>query len=123
MDVIVQIGVVFAVCFVGEIIAALLPFTFPSGVIAMVLLFLLLATKALRPHHLKEKSTFLLNNMPLFFIPACVGVMRYADVLLDNLLPIVLICVGTVPLVFFVTGQTVQLAMRWIDKREAKKHD
>ena len=123
MEVIVQIGVVLAVCLAGEIVSYLLPFSFPASVISMVLLFALLATRIIRPHHLREKADFLLGNMALFFIPACVGVLKYADVLLDNLLPMVLICAGTAPLVFFVTGHTVQLAMRLMEKREAKKHD
>ena len=36
MDIILQIGVVFAVCLAGELVSALLPFTFPASVIAML---------------------------------------------------------------------------------------
>ena len=63
MGIMAQIGIVLAVCLVGEGIAALLPIPFPASVISMVLLFLLLATKLLRPHHIKEKSNFLITNM------------------------------------------------------------
>src|SRR5699024_5262083 len=38
----VQIGIVFVICLLGELIAKLLPFVFPSSVISMILLFLLL---------------------------------------------------------------------------------
>ena len=55
MGIMAQIGIVLAVCLVGEGIAALLPIPFPASVISMVLLFLLLAAKLLRPHHIKEK--------------------------------------------------------------------
>lgn len=121
MDIILQIGVVFGVCLAGELISALLPFTFPASVIAMLLLLLLLAAKAVRPAQLDQVSGFFLDNMPLFFIPSCVGILKYLDALLQNLLPIVLICIGTTPLVFFAAGQTVQLAIRWMDKKEGKK--
>ncbi len=121
MDIILQIGVVFGVCLAGEIISALLPFTFPASVIAMLLLLLLLAAKAVRPGQLGQVSGFLLDNMPLFFIPSCVGILKYLDALLQNLLPIALICIGTTPLVFFAAGHTVQLAIRWMDKKEGKK--
>ena len=60
MGIMAQIGIVLAVCLVGEGIAALLPIPFPASVISMVLLFLLLATKLLHPHHIKEKSNFLI---------------------------------------------------------------
>lgn len=81
MGIMAQIGIVLAVCLVGEGIAALLPIPFPASVISMVLLFLLLAAKLLRPHHIKEKSNFLITNMACFFVPAGVGILRYADVL------------------------------------------
>lgn len=121
MDIILQIGAVFAVCLAGELVSALLPFTFPASVIAMLLLLLLLAAKVVRPGQLGQVSGFFLDNMPFFFIPSCVGILKYLDALLENLLPILLICIGTTPLVFFVTGHTVQLAIRWMDKKEAKK--
>ena len=85
------------------------------------LLLLLLAAKVVRPGQLGQVSGFFLDNMPFFFIPSCVGILKYLDALLENLLPILLICIGTTPLVFFVTGHTVQLAIRWMDKKEAKK--
>lgn len=69
MGIMAQIGIVLAVCLVGEGIAALLPIPFPASVISMVLLFLLLAAKLLRPHHIKEKSIFLITNMACFLCP------------------------------------------------------
>ena len=117
-----KIGIVLAVCLVGEGIAALLPIPFPASVISMVLLFLLLAAKLLRPHHIKEKSNFLITNMACFFVPAGVGILRYADVLWANLLPLLAICFITTPLVYGVTAWAVQLTMRAIQKKEAR-HD
>ena len=122
MGIMAQIGIVLAVCLVGEGIAALLPIPFPASVISMVLLFLLLATKLLRPHHIKEKSNFLIANMARFFVPAGVGILRYADVLWANLLPLLAICFITTPLVYGVTAWAVQLTMRAIQKKEAR-HD
>ncbi len=122
MDVIVQLGVIFAVCLAGEVLSALLPFTFPASVSSMVLLLVLLLARAVRPRQIGQTSDFLLANMPLFFIPSCVGILKYLDTLLDNILPIALICIGTTPLVFFVTGHTVQLAIRIMEKREREKN-
>ena len=114
MGIMAQIGIVLAVCLVGEGIAALLPIPFPASVISMVLLFLLLAAKLLRPHHI--------TNMACFFVPAGVGILRYADVLWANLLPLLAICFITTPLVYGVTAWAVQLTMRAIQKKEAR-HD
>ena len=54
MRILAQIGIVLFVCLLGEAIAAVLPFPFPASVIGMVLLFLLLACKWLKPRHIQE---------------------------------------------------------------------
>lgn len=123
MKVITQIALLLGICLCGEVISAVLPFTFPASVISMVLLFVLLVSRLVRPAQLKQTSGFLLDNMALFFIPACVNIINYADALLQNLLPILVICVGTAPLIYFVTGHTVQLVMRLMQRKEAKRHD
>ena len=122
MSNVAQLFVGFFVYLASEGIAALLPFTFPASVMGMVILLVLLLTKVLKPAQLKESSDFLLGNMLLFFIPTCVSVITYADVLFRNFWSIVLISVLTTPLVFFVTGQVVQLTMKRIRKKGEKEH-
>ena len=116
MSVIGQICMLAAVCLAAEGISAVLPFTFPASIIGMLLLLGLLAIKAVKPEQLKQSSGFFMDNMALFFIPACVGVLKYTEVLLANFWAIVLISLLTTPLVFFVTGHTVQLVMKLIRK-------
>lgn len=118
MSVLLQLATLALICLLGELIAVLLPFTFPASILSMLLLLALLFTKKLRPEHFLASSTFLLDNMTLFFIPACVGIIQYSDVLFENLLPMLLICAGTVPLIIFVTGHTVQITMRLLNKEE-----
>lgn len=122
MPVLVQICVIFAICLVAEGVAALLPFAFPASVLAMVLLLMLLICRVLKPRQLKESADFLLDHMTLCFVPVVTGLMTYVDVLLENFWAIVLISILTTPLVFFVTGQVVQLTMKWISGKEAAKH-
>lgn len=117
MSVLKQLFVLFAVCLAGECVSALLPFTFPASVASMVLLLLLLACKALKPAQLEQTGGFLLENMALFFVPVCVGVLEYWDVVLQNLWPILLISLLTTPLVFLVTGHVVQLTIRLMDRK------
>jgi len=117
-----QICVVFAVYLTAEMISAVLPFTVPASVLSMVLLLILLLCRVLKPRDLKETSDFMLNNMLLFFVPVCVGVIRYADVLFRNFWVIVLISILTTPLVFLVTGHVVQLTVRLMRKKGENKH-
>lgn len=111
MAILTQIGVVLGVCLVGELVAQVLPFPFPSSVIAMVLLFVLLCAKVIKPHHIRQKGDFLLKNMAFFFIPAGVGILENFDRLKANLLPFLAVCVLTTFITFFVSAMTVRAMM------------
>lgn len=117
MSVLAQLAVIFAICLAAEGLAALLPFAFPATVLAMVILLILLACRAIKPRQLKESSDFLLDHMAMFFVPGCVSLIKYWDVMAANLLPILLITILTTPLVFCVTGHAVQLTIRLLQKR------
>src|SRR5690625_2306180 len=49
----------------------------PGSVIGMILLFLLLLIKGVKITWIEEGAAFLINNLPLFFIPATVGIIDY----------------------------------------------
>ena len=111
MRILTQIGIVLVVCLVGELVAQVLPFPFPSSVIAMVLLFLLLCSKVIKPYHIQGKTDFLLKNMAFFFIPAGVGILENFDALRQSLLPFLLVCVLTTIITFFAAAMTVKGVM------------
>ena len=117
----VQIGIVFGICLIGELISKLLPFVFPSSVISMILLFLLLC-KLLKVEHIQEKGDFLLKNMAFFFIPSGVALIEQVDVLKAKLVPLLLVCLITTVLTFFVSAMTIRLVTRWQNglKKEGK---
>lgn len=111
MRILAQIGIVLGVCFAGEIIAQLLPFPFPASVIGMVLLFILLCAKVVKPYHIQGKADFLLKNMAFFFIPAGVGIMEHFNELKSSLLPFAAVCVITTVVTFFAAAMTVRGVM------------
>lgn len=49
-----QLTILFLISFFSEIISSFLPFTFPTSLMAMVILFILLATKILNIKKLKQ---------------------------------------------------------------------
>lgn len=103
-----ELALIFGICLVGEGISAVLPFPFPASVIALLLLGLLLFTGLVKPRHIEKTTGFLVSNMAFFFLPACVGIMKYADSILGQLLPFLFIGFITTPVVYFVTAWTVQ---------------
>ena len=120
MKIIYQIGIIFTLCWVREIIDALLPFSFPESVIGMILLFILLAFRVLKVEHIREKSDFLLSNMAFFFIPAGVSIINYFDVLKGNVGKLLLICFLTTILTFATTAWTIRGVLR-LQNRGKKK--
>ena len=75
MKILTQLAIVFGICLVGECISAILPFAFPSSVIGMIILFLLMLVKIIKERHIKDVSQFMLKNMAFFFIPVAVSIM------------------------------------------------
>jgi len=108
MNIMAEIGLIFGICLAGEGIGAILPFAFPGSVISMVLLLVLLLTGAVKDKHINRVSGFFVANMSFFFLPSCVGVMEHFDVIGSRLLPLLVICVLTTPLIYLTTAWTVQ---------------
>ena len=119
MKVILQIGVVFGVCLIGEAAACFLPFPFPASVLSMILLFLLLCLKVLKIDHIRQKADFLLQNMAFFFIPAGVGILEQFEFVKDSMWQLLLICLVTTLLTFGVTarGALRRMAAKEIDRQ------
>ena len=117
----VQIGIVFGICLVGEGIAAILPFAFPASVLSMLLLFVLLLCGVLKVEHIREKGDFLLKNMAFFFIPSGVALLEQVDFLKGKIMILLLICLITMVLTFAATAFTVRLVSRW--QKHLKKEE
>lgn len=62
--------------FTGEFISHFIDGFIPGSVIGMILLFLALLFKWVKPAKVKKISTLLTDNMALFFLPAGVGLMN-----------------------------------------------
>lgn len=61
--------------FLGEFVSSLIDGFIPGSVIGMVLLFLALVLKAVKPTKVRRMSAMLTDNMGIFFVPAGVGLM------------------------------------------------
>ena len=118
MKIICQIAIIFTICWISQIVEAILPFPFPASVIGMVLLLILLLVRALKVDHIREKSDFLLSNMAFFFIPAGVSIINYFDVLASSILPLLAVCVISTVLTFAVTAYAVQLTRKLMNGRK-----
>ena len=123
LNTMLELGRILLLCLVGEWIAGVLPFAFPSSVISMILLMLLLMTGVVKEHHVQTVCRFFLVNMGLFFIPSIVNTMQYADLLRAQLVPFLLVTVLTTPIVYLATAWSVQALTRFLQRKGDKHHD
>ena len=112
MKLIWQLAMICGVCLAGEAISLALPFTCPGGIMSMVILFVLLAVKAIREEQIKSVTDFLLDNMSFFYIPVSVGMLEYFDIISQNLVAILVICLTSLVVTLIVTYYTVMLVNR-----------
>ncbi len=113
-----QFGIILLIAFAGEALHALLPLPVPAGIYGIILLFLCLCTKILPVSAVKETSVFLIEIMPVMFIPAAVGLMDSWEVVRKALIPYVVITVANTFIVMAVAGRVVQSVIKFRERKE-----
>ena len=107
-----QFGIIMGISFMGELLKFLLPFPIPASIYGLLLMFVALCTGILKLEQVEKTADFLVQIMPLMFIPAGVGLMKEWDALSRIWLPFVVTIVITTVVVMAVTGQVTQWMMR-----------
>lgn len=107
-----QFLVILAISFAGEILKILLPLPVPASIYGMVLLFAGLQTKLIRLDSVKEAGKFLIEIMPVMFIPAGVGLMASWGVLRPVLVPVAIVTVVVIIAVMAASGWVSQFIIR-----------
>lgn len=107
-----QVGIILTLSFIGEILYRVIPLPIPAGIYGIILLFLALECKVIKLDQVKDVSLFLIEIMPVLFIPSAVGLMTAWGIIKDNWLIYITITVVTTLLVMVVSGWVTQLVLR-----------
>ena len=118
MKYIKQFGIILLITFIGEILHALLPIPVPAGIYGIVLLFVGLQTGIIPLAEVKDASKFLIQIMPLMFIPAAVGLIDTWEILAPSWIQFLIVTVVTTVVVMAVSGLVTQAVIR-AKKRKA----
>lgn len=118
-----QFGIILFLSFVGEVLHALLPLPIPASIYGIILLFFCLETKIIHVADVKETSAFLIEIMPVMFIPAAVGLMSSWELIRPALVPYAVITAVTTIAVMAVSGRTVQFMMGHREDEGEKGHE
>ena len=104
-----QFMIILLLSFLGEVLKMFIPLPIPASVFGLVLMLLCLVTGILKTSQVKEAAFFLIEIMPVMFIPAAAGLIDSWKVLQPLLLPILVITVVITIFVMVVTGKIAQM--------------
>ena len=118
MKYIYQLFIILVVTFVGELLHYFIPIPVPASIYGLIIMLILVKLE-----HVERTSDFLIEIMPLMFIPGGVGLVTAWGDLKDMMLPVVVITIISTIVVMAVTGKATELIMKTGKKKEGKKDE
>lgn len=112
MKYIYQFALILFITFLGEIIYNIIPLPIPASIYGLLIMLFCLQAKIIKLEKIKEAGTFLLEIMPLMFIPAAVGLLTVWQEVTDILLPLIIIIMLSTIIVMVATGRITQFIIR-----------
>ena len=107
-----QFAIILLFSFIGEALHALIPLPVPASIYGIVLLFLALERKWILLRDIHGIVVFLIQIMPILFVPAAAGLIKSWSVLQPALVPYLVITAGSTVAVMVVTGWVTQGLIR-----------
>ena len=118
-----QFLIITGISFLGEGLKALLPLPIPASIYGLVLMLAVLCLRILPLEAVKDAGKFLVEIMPLMFIPAAVGLMQSWERIRPILGQLIVVTVVSTVVVLAVSGQTTQAVIRRGRKERKNERD
>lgn len=107
-----QFGIILFISCAGELLHHLLPFPVPASIYGLVLMLLALVTGVLKLSDVKETAVFLIEILPVMFIPAAAGLMTSWNGIRPRLVPYIAITAASLAVVMAAAGRVTQAVLR-----------
>lgn len=120
MKYIIQFEIILAISLVGELLNRLIPLPIPASIYGMTILFTALCTGFIKLEAVKETGNFLVQIMPMMFIPATVGLLESWEIMQGFLTAIIVISLVSTVLVILASGHATQFIIK-MKKKEKKQ--
>ncbi len=111
-----QFGIILFISFIGEILNHLIPLPVPASIYGIVILFLCLELKVIKLDDVKDTGKFLIEIMPVMFIPAAAGVIDVWSIIKPSCFEYVAILIISTIAVMAVSGLMTQFVVRLTGK-------
>ena len=104
-----QLSIILAISCLGELLSLWIPAPIPGSIYGIVLLFVGLLTKLVPYEAVKDTAHFLVEVMPVMFIPAAAGLLESWELIASSWLQYGLLTIVTTVAVMGVAGRVTQL--------------
>ena len=107
-----QFTIILTISLLGEVLHYFIPLPVPASIYGLLLMLAALMTGVVKRDSVRETGAFLVEIMPVMFIPAAVGLLETWGVLRPVWLPVAVITVVSTVLVMGVSGLVTQFVIR-----------
>lgn len=118
MKLIKQLLIILSISLIGELLSFLIPLPIPSSIYGIVIMLASLITGVLKLEQIRDVSSFLIEIMPIMFIPATVGLMQSYHLLASSLGAYVIIILISTVTVMVISGRVTQRVIQLKKKKE-----
>lgn len=121
MKYIKQFGVILTITFVSEVLNHVIPLPIPASIYGIAILFACLQTGLLKLSAVEEVGDFLVQIMPIMFVPAAVGLMNAWGIIRTSWVSYGVIVVVSTVVVMAVSGRVTQHFSKTTRKEEEEQ--
>ena len=113
-----QFAIILVVSMIGEILNRIVPLPIPASIYGLILMFAALRAGIIKLNAVKETGYFLIEIMPVMFIPAAVGLLETWGLLRQVWLPFCVITLLSTIAVMAVAGHVTQGVLKGFQHKE-----
>ncbi len=123
MKYIKQFVVIILVSCIGELLNYIIPLPIPGSIYGMIILLLLLCLGIIEVKQIKEISDFLIEVLPVLFIPASVGIISQLEQIKNIWFQIIIITIISTMITMVVTGIVSQSIIKYKKKKKGRNEN
>ena len=112
MKFIKQLSIILSISFLAELMEVLIPLPVAASIYGLLLMLIGLITKLIPLEKVEGAADFLVEVMPILFVPPTVSIMVSVEALKEMLVPLVVISVVSTVLIMVTTGRVTQHIIR-----------
>ena len=118
MKILRQFFIIIFISFIAELLKRILPLPVPASIYGLVIVLSLLLSGKLKAENIREVSYFLIEIMPIMFLPAAVGLIGSWPTLKPIFIPIIVTTLLSTILVMGISAKVTEIVILFKEKRQ-----